>query len=234
MMNTALTWWDVVLRVALTVATGMLIGINREEHGRAAGLRTTLLVSLAACFSMLQANALLNTVGKSPDSFIVLDLMRLPLGILSGMGFIGAGAILHKGDLVQGVTTAATLWFVTVIGLCFGGGQIGLGLLASILGIDVLWGLKKMERHKRQYHQSHLVIAFEASRIAESEVTGILEQLPQKPSCLGLIYTEQNRQIELSCNIRIRSEAESSGPPEPIKSLMQRPGILKVAWQPQC
>ncbi len=49
--------------------------------------------------------------------------MRLPLGILSGIGFIGGGAILQRGDLVMGVTTAATLWFVTVMGLCFGAGS---------------------------------------------------------------------------------------------------------------
>ena len=67
------------------------------------------------------------TTGKPTDSFVTLDLMRLPLGILTGMGFIGAGAILKKGDIVLGVTTATTLWFVTVLGLCFGGGQWILG-----------------------------------------------------------------------------------------------------------
>ena len=50
--------------------------------------------------------------------------MRLPLGILSGVGFIGAGAILRRGDTVRGVTTAATIWLVTVVGRCFGGGQL--------------------------------------------------------------------------------------------------------------
>jgi putative Mg2+ transporter-C (MgtC) family protein len=89
---------------------------DRGEHGRAAGLRTTLLLSLAACVAMLQGNALMYIVGKTPDSFVVLDLMRLPPGILSGVGFIGAGAILRRDNLVIGVTTAATMWFVTVLG----------------------------------------------------------------------------------------------------------------------
>ena len=56
--------------------------------------------------------------------------MRLPLGILTGIGFIGAGAILRRGDMVLGATTAATIWFVAVLGICFGGGQIWLGLAA--------------------------------------------------------------------------------------------------------
>lgn len=65
--------------------------------------------------------------GKVPGSFAVLDLMRLPLGILTGMGFIGAGAVFRKDGLVSGVTTAAMLWFVTIIGLCFGGGAMWVG-----------------------------------------------------------------------------------------------------------
>jgi putative Mg2+ transporter-C (MgtC) family protein len=101
-------------------------------------LRTTLLVCLAASVSMIQVNLLLPIAGKSPDSFAVLDLMRLPLGILSGMGFIGAGAIVRTGNLVRGLTTAATLWFVTVLGLCFGGGQLVLGLAVLALGVLVV------------------------------------------------------------------------------------------------
>lgn len=99
---------------------------------------------------MIQANALLYTAGKSPTSFVVLDLMRLPLGILSGMGFIGAGAILRKGDRIAGITTAATLWFVTVMGLCFGGGQLGLGSAALGLAIFILWVLKWVEQRMPQ------------------------------------------------------------------------------------
>jgi hypothetical protein len=123
-MPITIEWPEIALRLALTVVAGTLIGLNRSEHGHSAGLRTTLLVCLAASVSMIQVNLLLPIAGKSPDSFAVLDLMRLPLGILSGMGFIGAGAILRKGSLVRGLTTAATLWFVTVLGLCFGGGVI--------------------------------------------------------------------------------------------------------------
>src|ERR1700733_12134943 len=131
-------WRDIALRLALTLVAGILIGVNRSEHGHAAGLRTTLLVCLAASLSMLQVNLLLPMAGKTSSSFAVMDLMRLPLGILSGMGFIGAGAIVRKDNFVHGLTTAATIWFVTVIGLCFGGGQIALGAVGSAIGIGIL------------------------------------------------------------------------------------------------
>lgn len=144
------TWYDIAIRLALTVFAGGCIGINRGEHGQPAGMRTTILVCLAAAVSMIQANLLLGTVGKASNSFVELDLMRLPLGILSGMGFIGAGAILRRGSMVMGVTTAATLWYVTMMGLCFGGGQLGLGLTMLALAMIALWALKRFEEGLKQ------------------------------------------------------------------------------------
>jgi putative Mg2+ transporter-C (MgtC) family protein len=91
-MPTTLEWYDIGWRLFLTVIAGAVIGINRAERGRSAGLRTTILVCLAASVSMIQVNLLLATAGRSPNSFIMLDLLRLPLGVLTGMGFIGAGA----------------------------------------------------------------------------------------------------------------------------------------------
>ena len=115
-MTAPLHWTDMVLRLALTVIAGLVIGFNRSEHGKAAGMRTNVLVCLAASAAMLQVNLLLPMAGRPSDSFVMNDLMRLPLGILTGVGFIGGGAILRRGDMVVGVTTAATLWLVTVIG----------------------------------------------------------------------------------------------------------------------
>jgi len=139
------TWPDILLRLALTLVAGGVIGFNREIHGHAAGLRTTTLVALAAAIAMIQANLLLPVDGHTPGSFVTLDLMRLPLGILTGVGFIGGGAILKRGDSISGVTTAATLWIVTTIGLCFGGGQIGLGVVATVLGVATILGMKQID-----------------------------------------------------------------------------------------
>ena len=140
-MALTLQWDEIALRLVLTVIAGTLVGIDRSEHGQAAGLRTTILVCLAASVAMIQTNLLMPTAGRSPDSFATLDLMRLPLGILTGMGFIGGGAILRRGNMVQGVTTAATLWIVTVIGLCLGGGQLALGMTTLAMALAVLWAL---------------------------------------------------------------------------------------------
>lgn len=104
-------------------ARGAIIGFNRGACGHAVGFRTTILVCLAASVTMRQTNILLPLSGETSESFAVMDLMRPPLGILDGVGFTGGGTILKGDDLVTGVATAATLWMVTVIGLCLGGGR---------------------------------------------------------------------------------------------------------------
>jgi putative Mg2+ transporter-C (MgtC) family protein len=139
------TWSDVAVRLALTMVAGIIIGLNRESGGQAAGLRTTTLVALAAAIAMIQTNLLLPVEGKAATSFVTMDLMRLPLGILTGVGFIGGGAILKHGGSIRGVTTAATLWIVTALGLCFGGGQWGLGIAGTVLSVVTLHGMKQLD-----------------------------------------------------------------------------------------
>src|ERR1700685_218208 len=92
------SWQDICVRLALTMIAGAIIGFNRGARGHAAGFRTTILVGLAASVAMIQANILLSLVGRTPESFAEMDLMRLPLGILTG-----GGAILRRGDFVWGV-----------------------------------------------------------------------------------------------------------------------------------
>src|SRR5579871_3857751 len=95
-------WPDIAIRILSALIASGMIGLNRTEHGHAAGLRTSILVCLAACVAMIQVNLLLPLAGRPPNSFVMNDLMRLPLGILSGMGFIGAGAIVRRDNLIAG------------------------------------------------------------------------------------------------------------------------------------
>ncbi|SDE45064.1 MgtC/SapB family protein [Paraburkholderia lycopersici] len=152
------SWPDFAARLAVAIVAGALIGLNRGETGNAAGLRTTMLV----CLAMLQVNVLLLQHGKAQDSFITLDLMRLPLGILSGVGFIGAGSILRKDGLVQGVTTAATMWYVTVVGLCAGGGQYVLAIAGTLLGLVVLQTLDHLEDFLPRGRRAYVTLGHDA------------------------------------------------------------------------
>lgn len=185
------SWPDIALRLALTMLAGAIIGWDRGISGHAAGFRTTILVGLAASVAMIQANILLPLTGKTPESFSIMDLMRLPLGILTGVGFIGGGAILKKGDLVTGVTTAATLWLVTVIGLCLGGGQLLLGTMATVLGVFTLQVLKRVDRLIPREHRGRVVLTCDATR-------DVLNELPRILAPLGCRDRLQRRMLEAS------------------------------------
>jgi putative Mg2+ transporter-C (MgtC) family protein len=232
-MTTELTWNEIILRLAATFVAGALIGLNRSEEARPAGLRTTLLVCLAASIAMIQTNALLNTVGKAPDSFIVMDLMRLPLGILSGMGFIGAGAILRRDNVVIGVTTAATLWFVTVMGLCFGGGQFGLGLASLGLGLIVLWGLKQVEKVWHQDRRGKLEVTVGANGPDEEMISSMLAQSECRIVSWSVDYSKTIQEVKFSCAVRWRELPSETRPPAFLKTLGGISGVIGFNWHPQ-
>lgn len=232
-MHVALTWSEISLRLLCAFAAGALIGLNRSEHGRAAGLRTSILVTLAACVAMLQVNLLLPLAGRPSDSFVMNDLMRLPLGILSGMGFIGAGAIVRRENFVVGVTTAATLWFLTVIGLCFGGGQVALGVVGTGLGIFVLAGLKLIEERMKQDHQGKLQIVTSHAGPQENEIRAVLESHGFRISSCAFAAGYGTESRELNCDLRWRAQTYDSKVPEAIRLLNSREGVMRIAWTPQ-
>jgi putative Mg2+ transporter-C (MgtC) family protein len=225
-------WGEIALRLALTLAAGILIGVNRSEHGHAAGLRTTVLVCLAASLSMLQVNLMLPMTGKTSSSFAVMDLMRLPLGILSGMGFIGAGAIVRKDNLVHGLTTAATLWFVTGLGLCFGGGQLALGLVALALGILVLEGLKRLEIQWKQDRHAMLSVIVATNGPTEEELTSRLQAGGYVIGPWGVVSFDQNRQRELRTEVRWRARPHEARSPAFLQEVVDHPGVLRLEWKP--
>jgi putative Mg2+ transporter-C (MgtC) family protein len=232
-MPLTVEWHDMALRLGLTVAAGVLFGANRSERGRAAGLVTTVLVCLAASVAMIQVNLLLPMAGKASDSFSVLDLMRLPLGILTGMGFIGAGAILRRGEMIRGVTTAATLWLVTVIGLCFGGGQIVLGLAASALGLLALWGLKKMEARMGQDRSATLLLSGGEAGPTEEAIRAQLLAAGCRITSWGVTYhtAEDKPRRTLRYEVEWHSAHADAQPPAFLEQLALLPGVRMLHWK---
>lgn len=230
-MTAPLQWSDLAIRLLLTVLAGVLIGSNRSEHGKAAGMRTTLMVCLAASLAMLQVNALLPMSGRRPDSFVMNDLMRLPLGILTGVGFIGGGAILRRDDIVVGVTTAATLWLVTVIGLCFGGGQLVLGAVATILGLLALSVLKWAEDSLRRERRSRLAIEVDATGPVDAEIRRRLrdsELAILESQRIGDALTGRRR---LVYHLREFRRPSDTAPPDVVHELEQQTGVVRIEWR---
>lgn len=226
-------WTDIALRLLLSALASAAIGVNRGEEDRPVGLRTTMLVTLAAAISMVQVNLLMPVAGKGSDSFAVMDLMRLPLGILSGMGFIGAGAIVRRGSLVHGVTTAATLWFATVMGLCFGGGQIYLGLAALGLAVLVLWPLKWAEHWVGLQRRGILSIttteaADRVVQLARSQFAGAGFKIGES----AIWLREHGQTCMLTWNVQWHEGRPSRSPSDLAGELGRHPDVAAIQWRP--
>jgi putative Mg2+ transporter-C (MgtC) family protein len=232
-MPVNLSWSDIAIRLLCTVIAGGLLCWSRTEHGRAAGLRTMILVSVAAAPAMIQVNLLLPVAGRSASSFVTLDLMRLPLGILSGIGFIGAGAVVRRGSFVLGLTTAATIWLSTVIGLCFGAGQLALGLAGLVIGITALEGLTFLESRMKRDHQGRLTIRTDSSGPGEDEIRGILENGGFAIASCAFATSSDDQYRELRCDLEWHAQARPSTVPEVVRTLADREGIIRVAWTPE-
>jgi putative Mg2+ transporter-C (MgtC) family protein len=225
-----LSWQDYVLRLALAALAGAVIGINRTEHARPAGLRTTMLVCLAAAIAMLQANSILATGGKSPDSFVSMDILRFPLGILSGIGFIGAGVILRRGDLVTGVTTAATMWFVTVLGLCFGGGALALGIAGAALGLFVLSLLPFVERRMRRDRSATLTVAVSELADMDRQLNAAFGAAGFKIAKRSIAYQQQGRSASLEYELTWRAGPCDNSEPPFVLEFARRVDVQRLSW----
>jgi putative Mg2+ transporter-C (MgtC) family protein len=228
-MTALVTWQDVVLRLAAALLAGGLIGFDRTQRARIAGLRTTILICLAATGAMIEANMLLDVGGKTGSSFAVMDTLRFPLGILSGIGFIGAGAILRRGNLVTGVTTAATLWLTTVIGLLLGAGYFLVGGLMTLLAFGVLKFLKGVEPRVSREHRGHLIVTL----TPEGPSAELLcEKVLAAGYTISSLALEENGVRKCELHLEWDSPRAQDHVPPLIRELRGLDGVLSLSWTP--
>jgi len=136
-----LTDVQVFARLAVSLILGSLVGLERELHRRTAGLRTHILVSLGSCLIMLTS---LYVFAIYKDQ-VPLDPSRIAAGVITGIGFLGAGTIMRDREGVKGLTTAASLWVVAAVGLSVGCGFYPAAIFTTILTLVVLMVLRSVE-----------------------------------------------------------------------------------------
>jgi putative Mg2+ transporter-C (MgtC) family protein len=134
----ALSGWDAVGRLAVAAGLGAAVGIERELREREAGIRTHLLVSLGACLFTI-----VGAYGFS-DFGTRVDPTRIAAQVVTGIGFLGAGAIIREGISVRGLTTAASLWIVAAIGMAAGAGWYWPAVAGTALTVFALWPLRAL------------------------------------------------------------------------------------------
>jgi putative Mg2+ transporter-C (MgtC) family protein len=185
----SLGWPEVLGRLALAAALGSVLGFERELREREAGLRTHLLVSLgSALFTIVSAYGFREFLRSGS----AVDPTRIAAQIVTGIGFLGAGAIIRQGIAVRGLTTAATLWVVAAIGLAAGAGYYSAAVITTVVALVALGPLRTLGHR--------LILRFRRA-------TGLLlVQLPAGQSPSGVIdAVDPEAQIE---TIEIRQEGD--------------------------
>lgn len=199
---------------------GAFIGLERESHGRPAGLRTHTLVSLGACLVML-----ISMYGF--EEAVSRDPARLAAQVISGIGFLGAGTILREGATVRGLTTAASLWVVAGIGLAIGSGFYLGGVVTTAFAIFTLVFLDKIE--KKNLSSKGII------------VEGTMEDKPGQLVAFCKVFSDHAFNIK-NVNVEINEEknqaliilqlhGDTQLKEKILDELSVLPGLIRVNWR---
>ncbi|NOU97282.1 magnesium transporter MgtC [Paenibacillus sp. LMG 31456] len=195
-MGTTTLWTishgELLLRMVLAVLFGGAVGMEREWNNHAAGFRTHILVCLGSATIMLLSIYGFSEYVNEPN--VRIDPARLAAQVISGIGFLGAGAILRNGSVISGLTTAASVWVVAAIGLCVGAGFLFAAFYTTMLVLISLFVLNKWEKYLMRHRRNHELT------IKALDNPGVLGKLASA-------FGEQGIQI---VNVKMVSESDSS------------------------
>lgn len=218
--------WEALLRLLAAGALGGAIGFEREYSDQPAGFRTHILVSLgAALFTMVGAYGL--DEFTSEERYVRTDPTRIAAQVVTGIGFLGAGAILQRGIKVRGLTTAAALWVTAAIGMAAGFGYWEGAIGTAVISLVALYFLKQVGRRwfRQMKASTHLLLLvddrFEIARFEQALGTHRLDI-----EKLTVRTTDEGRQIAVS--LVIPDQAERDRVIDEIEAL---PGLKESDWR---
>ncbi len=220
----ALSWGSVTLRLAVAAGLGGAVGLERELRERQAGLRTHLVVCVgAALFTLVSAYGFRDVVEQGR---IVVDPTRIAAQIVSGIGFLGAGAIIRQGLSVRGLTTAATLWLVAAIGMAVGAGFYS-GAVIATLGAILTLGPLRIAAYKiiRRWRPDvdRLVVDIPAGG-SPVPILEVIEQQNARVVALEIAQEGDRRSVALDV------ELGGNGATAIVAAVGDIDGVLEVRW----
>jgi putative Mg2+ transporter-C (MgtC) family protein len=219
-------WPHVLLRLGVAAALGAAIGVERELRDREAGLRTHMLVALgAALFTVVSAFGFADVLGRSdPNAVARLDPSRIAAQVVSGIGFLGAGAIIRQGFSVRGLTTAASLWIVAAIGMAAGAGMYAAAAIGTVLVLFSLGPLRILA-----YRGIERVRPEERRIVVEIETTAAAAQLLAEVHSRG--YGVQSFELEEEIDRRLVTMHLNRGVAALVPPLSELAFVKAVRWR---
>ncbi|MFH2068868.1 MAG: MgtC/SapB family protein [Candidatus Omnitrophota bacterium] len=220
--------WEWVLRLLIAAVLGGVVGLERESHGREAGFRTLILVCGGTCLIMITSLRIPELfAGFSADSVLRLDPARIAYGTITGIGFLGAGAIVRDKKRTRGITTAACLWVVAAIGLAIGCGFYYLGAASTAISILVLYFLRVVERLIPKDTYNSILI----NRDGEKEMAPLLQILDEfQMKIMNQTIKVQTPPPMTEVEFSVRHKGTVSGE-DVVRKFASVPGVKMVEWK---
>lgn len=215
--------YEITYRLVLAAFLSGLIGYEREVHGRAAGLRTTILVGVGSCLIMILSMYLQSIYAHSAD----VDPSRMAAQVVSGIGFLGAGTIIRYGSSVRGLTTAAGIWAVAGIGMSVGCGFYPAALMATGIIFVVLVALSRLERNIRKKFDKILKMEITGGIDRFCQVTKTISDFQAVIKNVELKPVQGKNVFRMVLNLEIYDQKLSN---EITKSLVKVEGVSTVKW----
>jgi putative Mg2+ transporter-C (MgtC) family protein len=197
---------EIIFRFVLASVLGGVIGLEREVHGREAGVRTYLLVSLGSALIMVISEFLVVKYQGGPSGGAFRgDPGRIAAQAITGIGFLGAGVILRYRDSICGLTTAACMWVVCAIGLAIGSGYYLFGLTGSGITLFSLLGLKGLGRRLKKDWYWEMVVISEDIEGQIDRIQAIINKYESEVTRLGVKRNLREKEITLNFHLRFRA-----------------------------
>ena len=213
----------------LAVLLGGMIGLERQIHGRPAGLRTHILVCLASTLLIFVSRSLPELESPTPGIRVVLDPTRLAAGIVTGVGFLGAATVIRSGDIVRGITTGACIWAVSGLGVVIGYEAYGFALAGTAAILLVLVTLNWAEGLIRPLIYRRVVVRGRTPRapVLAERVRGALAKVDIGVKDVGGVAAGPDEPFELVFSIRCRNALQA---PQVLETLGSLEGVSSVEW----
>jgi putative Mg2+ transporter-C (MgtC) family protein len=197
----------ILLHLGLAVLAGGLIGLERTYHGRPAGFRTHTLVCTASSLLMLLTVYQWQLLANAPLETLRVDPTRMAQGIMTGIGFLGAGVIMKEGLTVRGLTTAASIWITAAIGILIGIGFYFPAIVASLLTLGTLSLFRWIEAIMPTLYYARLRVRFKRQETpAESELRLLIGQQDFSVANLSYQLKDEGKFFEIQMTVRTQSK----------------------------
>ncbi len=194
---------DILARLLVATMAGGLIGLERSYHGRPAGFRTHTLVCVASSLLMLVTMYQAKWFAGAPLDTVRIDPTRMAQGVMTGIGFLGAGVIMREGLTVRGLTTAASIWTTAAIGILAGVGLYGAVLVGSIITIGILTVFRKVEsRMRSQIFANNTIVFGRGNYMSEEEIRALLLKNGFSVANISYRLMEKGAQLEYRMTVR--------------------------------